>query len=754
MPAGLSADQRAVITQRQLSTVAYLFPRAAALLVPGTGALIGLYVSPSVGYRRWTWLVGVAVVVSLSACCWTLRGRRGAFSSRVDGGQCIVTMSVTAALFWGFYGDLKGSLTAAGTADVPFSMMAFTAAGAALVSVYFPAAVAFLATTAVGMMVTVVEWHSPAAVLLQSTMIIIWLSSMLMAARYLSVAVGRWHLAELTAESERENVALLLHDFESGSPDWLWETSESGLLTRISPRFETVSGRSAVELEAQSLPELLGQLDAADGLGGRSEVMRCIQHGQPFRDLLVSVSVAGELRWWQLSGKPRAAGAGWRGTGSDVTELKTQQDSIRFFATTDQLTALHNRHAFEGLLRLSLDAGSDLCLAVLDLDGFKTVNDALGHPAGDRLLAAAGRRIAERAGLDAVGRIGGDEFAVLLQGVGDQAAQTICQALLDSIRDPFIVGGARMDITASIGLARYPRDGKMAEELMRAADLALYAAKAAGRDRVMSYFPGLGAAADQRALAVHQLSRAIATNQLEVFYQPQVDSSGGHLVGFEALLRWRHPDRGLIGPDQFIAVAEETGLIVDIGAWVLRRACDQASNWPAHVRVAVNLSMAQLRSSRIVQTVVDALAEAALPARRLELEVTESLLIDEQAVRAVTELSGLGITIAVDDFGVGYSSLASLSQIPVDRLKIDRHFTAALQSGAQRSTELVRAIITVARSLQLETVAEGVETVAAAAALHQLGADILQGFLYGRPRPAEAWRDLVGAMPGAAPFQT
>ncbi|UQX87596.1 EAL domain-containing protein [Jatrophihabitans telluris] len=726
-----------------MDTVAYLFPRGALMLVAGTTVLVHAYLSPEAGFARWAWLLSVSAVVLTSSAFWLLRARFGPVHS-FDQWQAIVTMVSTASLYWGFYTGLKGYLTPTGKIAMPFAMMAFTAAGAHLVAVYFPAALAFILTSGVGLSSTV-DVRDPFLATGQIVMIGIWLAAMLMASHHVSATFDARYVAELRAASEREKVALLLDDFENGSPDWLWETGPDGRLTHVSSRMAEVTGRSKNELGALTLVQLLDDLTVPCAIQGGNVVAAHLDRGEAFRDVVQPVWVGGEQRWWNLSGKPRADSEGWRGVGSDVTESTRQLDRIRSLATVDQLTGLPNRYALTERVADAVRARERFWLAILDLDDFKTVNDTLGHPTGDALLAAVGRRIRAWAadqtadGQIFCGRLGGDEFGLILSERGDALVAAQCEDLLADLQAPFLVAGARLEINGSVGAAHHPDAGGSAADLMRAADLALFAAKASGRGQLQLYAPPLSAAAQQRSMAVQQLGLALRRGELELYYQPQVRATDTQLLGFEALLRWRHPDQGIIAPATFITVAEETGLIVPIGEWVLRAACEQAAQWPGDLRIAVNLSAAQLRSGRIVEAVADALVRSGLPPHRLELEVTESVVVDERSVEVLLQLKALGAELSLDDFGTGYSSLASLSRLPVSRLKIDRSFITALDTGEEQARALVAAIVQLAKSLRLITVAEGVETARQQAAVQELECEVIQGYLHGRPEPAEAW---------------
>ncbi|MCO6416570.1 bifunctional diguanylate cyclase/phosphodiesterase [Siccirubricoccus sp. KC 17139] len=432
-------------------------------------------------------------------------------------------------------------------------------------------------------------------------------------------------------------------------------------------------------------------------------------------------------------------------------ERQDAEEWVRFLAQHDPLTDLPNRARFAEALTAALARarrdGSLVGVLTLDLDGFKEVNGTLGQAAGDALL----RRMAERLqrmtrAEDTVARLGGDEFAVVQVGLETPAdAGHLAERLLALLAEPYeLPGGQRTGCTASIGIAIAPADGEDVETLLRGAAAALYRAKQEGPGTARCLEPGMDQALAAQRKLTQDLRLAVADGAFDLAFQPLHTLADARLVGFEALLRWPHPERGLIPPADFIPLAEETGLIVPLGAWVLRRACREAASWPGKVRVAVNLSPAQFHDgAALVQTVRDALAAANLPAQRLELEVTEGLLVRDPgaALAILEELRKLGCSIVMDDFGTGYSSLAYLWRFPFDKLKIDRSFVAGM-SGEPKAAAIVATIVALGHSLGLAVTAEGIETVGQVGALNATGCELGQGYLLGRPMPAEAAREL------------
>ncbi|MFH6785177.1 MULTISPECIES: bifunctional diguanylate cyclase/phosphodiesterase [Methylobacterium] len=450
-------------------------------------------------------------------------------------------------------------------------------------------------------------------------------------------------------------------------------------------------------------------------------------------------------------------GGGWICTHEDVTERRRSEARIAHMAGHDGLTGLPNRTRLQERLDAALagrgdgDAVSVLCL---DLDGFKEVNDTYGHPVGDDLLRLVARRLQEAVGATAlVARLGGDEFAVMRCAPSHPAGvAALAERIVRLLRSPFEVQGHEVGIGTSIGLALTEEaDVASADvtsaELLRRADVALYQAKAAGRNGWRFFDPAMDADLQRRRQLGADLRSALAAGQLDLHYQPIVAADGSGVRAYEALLRWRHPREGFVGPGEFIPIAEATGQIRRLGAWALVRACRDAAAWPAGIKVAVNLSPAQFVGDSLVEEVAQALAASGLPAGRLELEITESVLLqdDEATLEILHRLRALGVSTAMDDFGTGYSSLSYLRRFPFDKIKIDRSFVASLgqESGEGGSGEIVRATVGLGRALGMIVLAEGVETEAQARLLRAIGCDELQGYLFGRPCPA-------GELPGSA----
>jgi diguanylate cyclase (GGDEF)-like protein len=440
---------------------------------------------------------------------------------------------------------------------------------------------------------------------------------------------------------------------------------------------------------------------------------------------------------------PMADGC-WLTTHEDITERWRNETRVAFLAHHDALTGLANRPA---LVEKIEDAcarhrrwGEEFNVLMLDLDRFKQVNDTFGHPAGDELLKQVAERLkATLQETDVLARLGGDEFAIVQVNDTNQddAAESLATHIIALIAEPFTIEGNVVSIGASIGIALAPQHGVHADDLLKMADLALYHAKSLGRNRYAIFEPALGQAAVEKHLLENELRRALVQNEFEVYYQPIVETKTLKMCGAEALIRWRHPQKGLIPPDQFIPLAEESGTILQIGEWVLQTACREAVNWPSSVKVAVNLSAVQLRSASLLDFVMCVLVETGLPPERLELEVTETALIEHGAecLALLKKLKNLGITVALDDFGTGYSSLSQLTMFPFDKIKIDKSFTKNMTNRADCAA-IISAVLALAQSLDIQTTAEGVEKNEQLRILRMAGVSTVQGYLIQRPCPA------------------
>ncbi len=452
-------------------------------------------------------------------------------------------------------------------------------------------------------------------------------------------------------------------------------------------------------------------------------------------------------------------GGGWVATHEDITERRRTELQIERMARHDALTGLPNRVFFRQRLEQQIGAvesGQSLAVLCIDLDRFKAINDTLGHPAGDELLRAVGGRLVECVReRDLVARLGGDEFAIIQVGAPQPAASSaLAERLVRSLSAPFDIGGHRVGIGASIGTALAPDHGNQPDEILKRADLALYAAKAEGGERARLFHAHMDDRARERTALEADLRRAVDAGELEIHYQPIFELRRRSVICVEALLRWNHPARGLLMPDSFIPLAEKTGQIDAIGDWVLRESFRQAALWPAHVGVAVNLSPVQLKSGRLVATVAAALAASGLAPERVDLEITESVLLVESPINIaiLRQLLALGVRISLDDFGVGYSSLSYLRSFPFSKIKIDRSFIRDIACNEQASA-IVGAICSLGTSLNMEIIAEGIETAEQIRVLDTLGCRQGQGYHLARPAAAADVSSLLGRQAGSGASQ-
>ena len=569
-------------------------------------------------------------------------------------------------------------------------------------------------------------------------------------------------IAQAAEASEGRLAAKMIAEFEGQGTGWFWEADRYGRLSYLS---DTVAGELTRTAAVTPVGRMLTDVFQMDGEAPGTERTLAfhLSSRTSFTDYPVCAAGHGDAgaggdRWWSISGRPllddQGRFAGFIGSGSDLTERRRSEAEITRLAMFDGLTGLANRQH----MRLSLDktlaqapgAFRAVALFLLDLDRFKQVNDTLGHQAGDALLKQVAQRLQRGVG-DAglVGRLGGDEFQVLLPGIDNREALAIlARDLIKSISQPYFISGASISIGGSIGIALALKPGDDAETLTRNADLALYAAKGDGRGVHRFYSPEMLAGAQTRQQLEDDLRHAIATGGFHLTYQPVVSTADARIVGYEALVRWDHPTRGAVSPAEFIPVAEESGLIGAIGEWVLRTACQEAATWPDGIRVAVNVSPIQFADAQLPALVTSALARAGLAPRRLELEITEGVFLDEkQSSDAMFRaLKGLGVRLALDDFGTGYSSLGYLRSAPFDKIKIDQSFVKGAAQPGNRNAAIIKAIVTLAETLDMETTAEGVEIEDEIELVRRLGCSHIQGYIYGKPaRAEEVARQLANA---------
>jgi diguanylate cyclase (GGDEF)-like protein/PAS domain S-box-containing protein len=546
---------------------------------------------------------------------------------------------------------------------------------------------------------------------------------------------------------EQGEIINLLRELEASGSGGLWELDGDLCFVRMSPELLAVIGLREDQVVGRHCRWLLdpGGKIAALSTGMRG-LFSDLESGTPFRDR--AIPSYDRQHWWSLSGKPiqdeRGRLVGWRGVASDITDARLSGNDAVRAARTDPLTGLANRLLVRELLEEAVmrqwEGRGGCALLLVDLDRFKLVNDTLGHAIGDQLLVEVGRRLeASVAGSGRVGRIGGDEFAIIWgDGCNRERIGMAADRIVADLSKSFSIGAATLHVGATIGIAVCPADGTFEEQLMRSADLALYRAKEAGRGGHAFFERFMFDEAEDHRLLEQDVREALNGDGLALAYQPIIDAGSGEVVAREALLRWRHPKRGDIPPDQFIPIIEDAGLIHQIGDWVIREACAEAVLWGGQMRVAVNISAAQLTGAGLAKTVLGALATTRLDPSRLELEVTESVFLGDDAatLASLERLRALGVRLVLDDFGKGYSSFGYLSRAHFAKIKIDQSFVRGAAEGARECVAIVHAILALARGLGVETTAEGVETEAQAGVMRQLGCTQLQGFHFGRPVPA------------------
>ena len=559
------------------------------------------------------------------------------------------------------------------------------------------------------------------------------------------------HAREATGAIEASEARF--RDVADASSDWIWEVDAGLRLTFISERYALVTG----ELPEASLGVPLAELfHAGENLERWHQFIADLERWRPFRNVVsLCEDAQGIHRTVRLSGKPvlhtTGRPIGYRGTATDITAEIEAGRRAEYLAMHDALTRLPNRVLLLERLDQAIASVSrrrDMAaLLLVDLDRFKDVNDTLGHPAGDLVLKEVAARLSACVReVDTVARIGGDEFAIVQVGINDASeAQQLSRRLLELFQTPLELDGHEALVTASVGVALIPTDASVPSKLLQLADIALYRAKEEGRNATRFFEPEMDARLQRRKAIERELRLALTRDQLELFYQPKISLLTDELAGVEALVRWRHPERGLVPPVEFIGIAEETGLILQLGEWVLRTATHQASRWE-DLQVSVNISPAQFRQPDLVQVVHSALRDSGLAPDRLELEITESVLIQQPdaAAKLLDDLKKLGVRVAMDDFGTGYSSLSYLQRFQFDKIKVDRSFIGAI--GIEPSAAaIVRAVINLASSLGMLTCAEGVETDEQLAALRDEGCSEVQGYLFGKPMPACEFELMYGA---------
>lgn len=617
-------------------------------------------------------------------------------------------------------------------------------------------ALTYLAIVSAGMATCVLTFaisHAlPTAVLVIASGML--LAQMVLTANKLFI-VRILHDRDLNASAE--TVKMLLNDYHDQGSDWLFELDCDGSMVGVSQRFASALGRDAADLNGRSFFSLF------DNVPERDQLESHVNERRAFRGLALPINknMSQEKKWWSVSARAVPPNQGsivrFRGVITDISQAKLADARVRHMAHYDGLTDLPNRTFFVSAINRqfqTMHQAKRLALLLVDVDHFKSVNDIYGHPIGDAFVKQVGQRIVQctqTSGLGGEGhivaRLGGDEFAILMAGedVLDHSIR-LAELLVQTLAQPFTIGDHTINSSASLGIALAPDHANNAQMLQSNADIALYAAKNGGRNCWELFETGMDTAVQQRHAIERDLRVALTKKQLRLYFQPLINVETGLPTGFEALVRWEHPENGMVMPNDFIPIAESSGLIVPLGEWVIRTAMAEAVRWKEPHTIAVNLSPIQLRSANLLPTIVNALAETGLDPARLEVEITESVLLNdcEANIVILNRLHDLGIKIALDDFGTGYASLNYLRTFPFDKIKIDRSFVTELAERAD-CRAIVSAVISLANNLGMCTLAEGVESEEQLAALRSEGCSMVQGWLFGKAMPADHYSSLRSA---------
>ena len=663
--------------------------------------------------------------------------------------RCLCLYLAAAGIVWAMFGRCLAMHDVAGAESLVAAAMFGGVAATAVAAIASPPLAminALVATTT-----AVLFARSPlitAGVFLLSLMMVAY--SIVGARR--QIAHGR---RRLRLEAQARKAQSFVDEFESSGRGWFWETNAEGTLSYVSQQLAEDFQCLPQELLGRRFTDLLSvDNKTATSIEERKTLGFHLSARFPFSDVVVRPASTQDVHW-SLSGNPvfdeRGRFLGFRGIGTDLTEQRRSEQEINRLARFDSLTGLPNRammrQTLDDALRNATHRRKGCAMFLIDLDRFKNVNDTLGHPVGDELL----RQVADRLKLGMgnhgqIGRLGGDEFQAVLPGVVDIGLlESLARTLIEQVSRPYEIEGNRVSIGASVGIEIGDPGRTCADAIVRNADLALYAAKAAGRGQHCFFEASMHSNAAERQLLERDLRQALERGELSVAYQPIVHSASEEVSGFEALARWNHPVRGTVPPDIFVPLAEETGLISAIGEFVLKTALAEAAHWPEKLRLAVNLSPIQFNDPSVADMIARQLGATEVKASRLELEITEGVFLadGDSTDETFARLKQLGVRLALDDFGTGYSSLGYLKKAPFDKIKIDQSFVRGAASSTNRNAALIRAIVTLAETLGMDTCAEGVETHDDLQLIRELGVSMVQGFIFGRPTDAGTARELA-----------
>jgi len=703
--------------------------------------------NPDTGYLGF-WVLGICTLAILGFFHWyTARNRQPVTKTSKKGLYKAARGAAVLGIMWGIF---PAMLYPGADHSTKMVIIAVTTGmlGGGTVSLYIvpPAMFAWIAAMSVGSLFSLIASGQPE----DASMIVLFLIysiSMLVAGRSMAKRFANSIVVGLELQDKSETVGLLLKDFAENARDWLWEMDADGVLIRGQQEFKENLGIPITTFDPADHPRSRegAALNAADIRSFECIWAKYLTQ-QSFHDVTIVANMPGGNRWVNVSGKPlfdqNGSFAGFRGVASNVTEAKIAEERIAHMAHNDSLTGLLNRASFSYELDTQLkkpDREGGWAVMYLDLDGFKGVNDKYGHAIGDQLLIAVAARVKNTfRRRDVVARIGGDEFAILCKSAGNCATlSSLAEKLIGHISTVFDLGDIKVKIGVSIGIAIPGASATNGFALLNNADLALYRAKAEQKGSYRFYQLEMDKQEKHKRGLERDLRDAMRQGELSIYYQPVVKSEDAKVAGFEALIRWYHPIRGQILPSVFIPMAENIGIIDDIGAWVLEQACAEATNWSEEIFLAVNLSPRQFSSGHVISTVEYALNKSGLSPERLELEITESVFIEkpDNVLEILSHLKDMGIAIAMDDFGTGYSSLSYLLKFPFEKLKIDRSLVTSVDSD-QNAQNILDTITRLGAVMSLQITAEGIETTEQSEILKSLNCTFLQGYLFGKPMPA------------------
>jgi diguanylate cyclase (GGDEF)-like protein len=688
------------------------------------------------------------VLVLDGIAAWMIERRRGLDLAPHSVSRVMCIYLAIAGILWTWFGLSLGVTISAHGAVITASIFAGFAMAAMVAMTSPPASVvnAFVATAGSA-------FFSPSpAIPIGVAILSFFLIAYSVGAAQTNIAASR---RRLKLDAEARKALTFVDEFENSGRGWFWETNAEGTLSYVSQQLADDFECEPAELLGRQFTDLLSVDTVINGvIEERKTLGFHLSARFPFSEVIFRAASDRDIHW-SLSGNPvfdeRGRFLGFRGIGTDLTEQRRKEQEIARLARFDSLTGLPNR----AMMRLTLEEAprnsthrqKGCGLFLIDLDRFKNVNDTLGHPVGDALLRQVAERLKTVMGEHGkVGRLGGDEFKAVLPGTVDIGhLESLARLLIEQVSRPYSIEGHRILIGAPVGISIGDPGRACADRLIRNADLALYAAKGGGRGKHCFYEPSMHSEAADRQILENDLRQALERGELEVRYQPIIGAATEEVSGFESLVRWTHPVRGAISPSKFIPLAEECGLICKIGEWVLETALKEAAKWPSHLRVAVNLSPIQFNDPGIVDTIARIMDETGIKPGQVELEITEGVFLAEGDGTDDTfaRLKKLGVRLALDDFGTGYSSLGYLKKAPFDKIKIDQSFVRGAASPTSRNSAIIRAIVSLAESLEMETCAEGVETHDDLALIRELGCSHVQGYIFGRPGAAEETRELA-----------